>query len=217
MRLGTWILRKDRSSFLRLTLAPKLRRSANSTPAGSHLERQDTHILAYHVQQPTIEHTAMQRCAHMLHPRCRVTSRKREPSAMATGDADVLVAQRDRVRLWTLAHVERSICAHLGVHNPVSRIHVPFLGWHRPFDIAPLRTQRHRVLHRCASHRCDLRHRAPHRRAPQHRSPHRCAPSRRVAHKAGCTLRRIHHLQRSTSTTRAHTCQHHAVTPLTAA
>ena len=62
-------------------------------------------------------------------------------------------------------------------------------------------TQRHRVLHRCASHRCDLRHRAPHRRAPHHRSPHRCAPSRRVAHKAGCTLRCIHHLQRSTSTT----------------
>ena len=39
------------------------------SPAGSHLERQDTHIPAYQVQQPTIEHTAMQRCANMLHRR----------------------------------------------------------------------------------------------------------------------------------------------------
>ena len=46
------------------------------SPAGPHRKRQDTHIPAYHVQQLTIEHTAMQRCADMLHSR-RLRSRKR--------------------------------------------------------------------------------------------------------------------------------------------
>ena len=46
---------------LRPTLAPKRELDVLRaiSPAESHLEKQDTHIPAYHVQQLTIEHTAM--------------------------------------------------------------------------------------------------------------------------------------------------------------
>ena len=57
------------------------------SPAGSHLERQDTRIPACHVQQPTTEHRAMQRCANMLHSR-RLRSRERPLTARASVRAD---------------------------------------------------------------------------------------------------------------------------------
>ena len=64
--------------FYDQTLAPKREIDVlrARSPAGSHLQRQDTHIPAYHVQQPTTEHTTMQRCANMLRSR-RLTSQQR--------------------------------------------------------------------------------------------------------------------------------------------